>query len=53
MDAALFLGALEQSLGLSRPEIFNNDQGVQFASNDFIKRLEKEDIRVSMDGRDR
>ena len=53
MDAAFWLSALEESLDLSRPEIFNTDQGVQFTSTDFIKRLEREDIRISMDGRGR
>jgi putative transposase len=53
MDAAFCISALERSLLLSRPEFFNTDQGVQFTSTDFIKRLEKEDIRISMDGRGR
>ena len=53
MDTALCLSALEESLELSRPKIFNTDQGVQFTSTDFIKRLEKEDIRISMDVRGR
>jgi putative transposase len=53
MDAAFCISALEQSLVLSRPEFFNTDQGVQFTSTDFIKRLEKEDIKISMDGRGR
>jgi putative transposase len=53
LDTSFCLSALEESLELSRPEIFNTDQGVQFTSTDFIKRLEKEDIRISMDGRGR
>jgi putative transposase len=53
MDAAFCLSALGKSLEFSRPEIFNTDQGVQFTSTDFIKRLEKEEIRISMDGRGR
>jgi putative transposase len=53
MDAAFCLSALNESLERSRPEIFNTDQGVQFTSADFIKRLEKEGIRISMDGRGR
>jgi putative transposase len=53
LDASFCLSALDESLELSRPEIFNTDQGVQFTSTDFIKRLEKEDIRISMDGRGR
>ena len=34
MDAAFCLSTLEESLELSRPEIFNTDQGVQFTSTD-------------------
>ena len=52
-DTAFCLSALEQALGLSRPKIFNTDQGSQFTSTDFTGRLEKGDIRISMDGRGR
>jgi putative transposase len=40
-------------LEASTPEIFNTDQGIQFTSREFTGRLEKEDIRISMDGRGR
>ena len=53
LDAAFCVSALEQSLELSRPEIFNTDQGIQFTCTDFINRLEKEEIKISMDGRGR
>ena len=45
--------ALKEALKLSKPEIFNTDQGSQFTSLEFIVRLEQEDIRISMDGRGR
>jgi putative transposase len=35
------------------PEIFNTDQGAQFTSLDFTKRLEESGITISMDGRGR
>ncbi len=35
------------------PEIFNSDQGSQFTSVDFIKKLEERSIQISMDGRGR
>ena len=35
------------------PEIFNSDQGSQFTSNVFTGLLEKNNIRISMDGRGR
>jgi len=36
-----------------KPEIFNTDQGVQFTSQEFIEVLEKNEIRISMDGKGR
>ncbi len=53
MDATFCVSALDQALELSRPEIFNTDQGSQFTSTDFIKRLEEQQVRISMDGRGR
>ena len=44
---------LERALMISRPETFNTDQGVQFTSADFTTVLEREGIRISMDGRGR
>ena len=53
MDAHFCLEALEDALGRGRPDIFNTDQGSQFTSNDFTRRLQRADIRISMDGRGR
>jgi putative transposase len=53
MDAAFCVSALDQALELSKPEIFNTDQGSQFTSTDFIRRLEERQVRISMDGRGR
>jgi putative transposase len=36
-----------------KPEIINSDQGSQFTCHDWIEYLEKEDIRISMDGKGR
>jgi len=47
------LVALEQALESGKPEIFNTDQGSQFTSHRFTARLEKDNIRISMDGRGR
>jgi len=38
---------------ISKPEIFNSDQGSQFTSADFTGILEREGIKISMDGRGR
>jgi putative transposase len=53
LDVSFCLDALEQALRLGRPEIFNNDQGVQFTSQVFVGRLESANIRISWDGRGR
>jgi putative transposase len=53
MDVGFCLEALEQALGLAKPDIFNSDQGAQFTSLDFTGRLASAGIRISMDGRGR
>src|SRR5262245_33693632 len=40
MDVGFCLEALELALGVAHPEIFNSDQGAQFTSLDFTRRLE-------------
>jgi len=47
------IDALKRGLLISKPEIFNSDQGPQYTSEDFINALKEEDIRISMDGRGR
>lgn len=53
LDAGFCLDALNAALAISQPEIFNTDQGVQFTSAEFTKRLQEAEIRISMDGRGR
>jgi putative transposase len=53
MDVGFCLEALEQALGVATPDIFNSDQGAQFTSTDFTRRLEAAGIKISMDGRGR
>ena len=53
LDTSFCLSAMKQALELSKPQIFNTDQGCQFTSLEFTCRLEQEDIRISMDGRGR
>jgi putative transposase len=53
MDVAFCVEALEEALGVGRPEIFNSDQGSQYTSRDFTGMLEGRGIRISMDGRGR
>lgn len=53
LDTLCCLSALKQALDLSKPEIFNTDQGSQFTSLDFTRTLEEADIKISMDSRGR
>lgn len=53
LDKAFCLDALQRALLRSKPGIFNTDQGPQFTSEEFTGLLEKEGIKVSMDGRGR
>lgn len=53
LDTTFCLEALEEALEVGKPNIFNTDQGVQFTSLNFINRLEKESIKISMDSRGR
>jgi len=53
LEGDFCIGALEDALLISTPEIFNTDQGSQFTSKSFTSRLEDHDIGISMDGRGR
>ena len=41
--------ALDQALAHTAPEIFNTDQGAQFTSLEFTRRLDQKGVRISMD----
>jgi putative transposase len=47
MDVEFCVETLEEALKHGRPEIFNTDQGSQFTSHIFTKRLEQESIRAN------
>ncbi len=53
LEKEFCIHALEKALRVSKPEIFNTDQGSQFTSVEFTGRLEEAGIRISMDGRRR
>ena len=53
MEADFCVAALEEALRLGCPEISNTDQGSQFTSEDYLGRLERAGVRISMDGRGR
>ena len=53
LGVGFVLAALEQALGLGKPEICNSDQGSQFTSPAYLGRLATAGVRISMDGRGR
>jgi putative transposase len=54
LDTSFCVSALEWALaGGVQPEIFNSDQGSQFTSEEFTRRLTDRSIQISMDGRGR
>ena len=53
LETAFCLEALDQALEQARPEIFNSDQGAQFTSSEFTRRLQAAGVRISWDGRGR
>ena len=52
-DTTFCLQALEQAFQQGCPEIFNSDQGCQFTSVAFTRRLKAAGVQISMDGRGR
>lgn len=53
LESSPFVEALKRALAKGRPEIFNSDQGSQFTSVEWLKVLQENKIRISMDGRGR
>ena len=55
LESGFCVEALDEAFRLyGRPEIFNSDQGSQFTSEDFIKRIKAEEtVKISMDSRGR
>jgi putative transposase len=48
IDQGLTLAALERALVIATPRIHHSDQGVQYAATDYVKRLRKLGVRLSM-----
>lgn len=53
IDTFFCVSALEEALGITKPDIFNTDQGAQFTSNKFLRILLDQDIKISMDSKGR
>lgn len=48
LDQGLTLAALERALAVATPKIHHSDQGVQYAATDYVTRLRKLGVRLSM-----
>ena len=53
LDVDFCLEAFEQALRKGKPEVFNTDQGSQFTSEAFTGLVERDGVRISMDGKGR
>lgn len=53
LEVDFCIRALKRALAIGTPEIFNSDQGSQFTSLLFLRRLLQRNIQISMDGRGR
>jgi putative transposase len=53
LDVSFCTSILESALLVSKPEIFNTDQGSQYTSNEFTSVLKSNQIKISMDGKGR
>lgn len=51
IDKAFVLRCLNRALVLQKPEIINSDQGSHFTNPDYIKLLEDNHVKISMDGK--
>lgn len=53
LESSVFVETLKRALSKSQPETFNSDQGSQFTAIEWLKVLQENKIRISMDGRGR
>jgi putative transposase len=53
LEMSFVLAAVDRALQSAKPLIWNSDQGSHFTSESYIERLQKRDIKISMDGRGR
>jgi putative transposase len=53
LEIDFVLTAVDHALLQAKPEIWNSDQGSHFTSPQYLERLQREEIQISMDGRGR
>jgi putative transposase len=51
LDKSFVLSCLKRALSCQKPEIINSDQGGHFTNPDYIKLLEDNGVKISMDGK--
>jgi putative transposase len=51
LDKGFVMACLKRAIHCCKPEIINSDQGSHFTSPDYIKLLEDNNIKISMDGK--
>jgi putative transposase len=51
LDKSFVLNCLNRALGRHKPEIINSDQGGHFTNPDYCLLLERNGVRISMDGK--
>ena len=49
----MVLRALGKAFKMAKPEILNFDQGSQFTGRDYAEHVEKNAVKISMDGKSR
>ena len=53
LEMDFVLSAVDNALLQAKPEIWNSDQGSHFTTPKYLERLQREEIKISMDGRGR
>ena len=53
LEIPFVLRTVDRALEKAKPEIWNSDQGSQFTSPKYTRRLRDADVKISMDGRGR
>jgi len=51
LEKGFVLRCLRRAFSRCKPEIMNSDQGSHFTNKDYLELLDKEDVKVSMDGK--
>ena len=53
LGAGIVTDAVKKAFRIAKPEILNSDQGSQFTSDKYIRRVETSRVKISMDGKGR